>query len=252
MGVLKFDKNGKVFVIQIDSPSTLNAIEMDTMDEMIEALRRFEKDPQYGAAVITGTGRAFCTGSDLKCFAELSQEEIIKYCGDYGHELFNYIATMGKPVIAAVNGYAIGGGFELALACDLRIGSPKASFSTPEFDFGWLPGWGGVPRLAALIGSAKAKEHIFMQSKIRSAEALELGIISEIIAQDQLLERACEMGNKMSELNPLTVSATKMLINDMEVSKINTYFQAYVCSLTSKMPYCKDKLEAFFNRKNNV
>lgn len=250
MGVLKFSKIGKVFVVQIDSPSTLNAIELDAMDEMIEALHSFEKDPQYGAAVITGSGRAFCTGSNLKCFAGLSQEDIIKYCGDYGHELFNYIASMGKPVIAAVNGYAIGGGFELALACDIRIGTQKASFSTPEFNFGWLPGWGGVPRLAALIGGAKAKEHIFMQSKIRSQQALELGIISELVDEDKLLERACEMGNKMSELNPLTVSATKMLINDMEISKINTYFQAYVCSLTSKMPYCSEKLEEFFNRKN--
>lgn len=251
MSNVRYEQRGRVRVITIDAPATLNAITMEEMDEMVTQLHAAEKDSAIGAVVITGTGRAFCTGSDLKHFAALSQEEIIRYCGYYGEHLFNYIATMGKAVIAAVNGYALGGGFELALACDLRLGTEKTQFGTPEFSFGWLPGWGGVARLAALIGPAKAKEHVFLQTRIKGPEALACGLISEMAAPEKLLDRAVAVGEQIADLNPLTVSAAKMVIRDTDVPQQTTYFQGYVCSLTAKMPYAVERVQAFFDRKKN-
>lgn len=250
MSMLKFETFEKVLLITLDDPSTFNALNGEAIEELIERLHKAEKDPNCGAIVITGNGKAFCAGADLKKFAEMPQDEIIEFCGNYGHRLFNYIATMCKPVIAAVNGYALGGGFELSLACDLRICNTRTVFSLPEFTFGWMPGWGGVVRLAKLLGSAKAKEIAFMQMKIRSEQALQLGIVSQVVEDDKLVSTAIEIGQKIAALNPVTVGTTKVLLDQMNISKADSFFQAMACSIASKMPYCRQTIQDFFDRKS--
>ena len=143
-----------------------------------------------------------------------------------------------------------GGGMELALACDFRIGVPKTSFSAPEYGFGWVPGWGGVHRLGALVGQAKAKEILLLEKKIRGEEALRLGLLTELVEDpEQLIDRAFEMGAQLAKLNPLTVTYTKTILNDFEVPTYDALIQGLTNGITSKSPYCREQIEKFFNRK---
>ena len=136
--------HGKVLLLQICFEKTLNCLNHEILTEMTETLRDFSRNPELRALVLTGSGRSFCTGADLKSFTELPQENCVDYCMDYEEDIFRVLSSSRKPTIAAVNGYALGGGMELALACDFRIGTEKTQFSAPEYGFGWVPGWGGV------------------------------------------------------------------------------------------------------------
>ena len=239
-----------VLLLQITHEKTLNCLNNDILEEMCAILRDFARQPKYRALILTGTGRSFCTGADLKAFTELSQEGCVDYCMDYEANIFRILSSSVKPTIAAVNGYAIGGGMELALACDFRIGVPKTSFSAPEYGFGWVPGWGGVHRLSALVGQAKAKEILLLEKKIRGEEALRLGLLTELVEDpEQLIDRAFEMGAQLAKLNPLTVTYTKTILNDFEVPTYDALIQGLTNGITSKSPYCREQIEKFFNRK---
>ncbi len=245
------ERNG-VLLLQITYEKTLNCLNNDILEEMCRILRQFVRQPKYRVLILTGTGRSFCTGADLKAFTQLSQEGCVDYCMDYEANIFRLLSSSPKPTIAAVNGYAMGGGMELALACDFRIGVPKALFSAPEYGFGWVPGWGGVHRLGALIGQAKAKEMLLLEKKVRGEEALKLGLLTELVEDgERLLERAFEMGAQLAKLNPLTVTYTKTILNDSEVPTYDALIQGLTNGVTSKMPYCQAQIEEFFNRKKS-
>ena len=137
---------GKVLLLRICYERTLNCLNGEILAEMTQILREFSRDRSLRALVLTGTGRSFCTGADLKSFTELSQEDCVDYCMDDAEDIFHVLSSSRKPTVAAVNGYALGGGMELALACDFRVGTEKTQFSAPEYGLGWVPGWGGVHR----------------------------------------------------------------------------------------------------------
>ncbi|MBQ6365365.1 MAG: enoyl-CoA hydratase/isomerase family protein [Oscillospiraceae bacterium] len=240
----------KVLLLQITYEKTLNCLNNDILGEIAETLRAFNRNPQLRALVLTGAGRSFCTGADLKVFTELSQEDCVDYSVDYEEDIFRILSSSRKPTIAAVNGYALGGGMELALACDFRIGVEKCQFSAPEYNFGWVPGWGGVHRLATLVGPNKAKEILLLRKKIRGPEALEIGLLNELVDDpEQLIARALEMAASLAELNPLTVTYTKTILNDFYVPPYDSLAQGLTNSITSKSPYAKARVEEFFNRK---
>lgn len=247
---LRTEVHGKVLLLQICDEKTLNCLDAGTLDEMGKILRDFTRNPALRALVVTGTGRAFCTGADLKNFTTLEREACVDWSVDYEQDLFRLLSSSSKPTIAAVNGYAMGGGLELAVACDFRVGVEKCLFSSPEYGFGWIPGWGGVHRLSQLIGPAKAKELMLLQKKIRGKEALELGLLTELVEDpEQLLPRAMEMAQSLAELNPLTVTYTKTVLNDFAVPPQDSLLQGLTNAITSKSDYARAKVEAFFDRK---
>ena len=246
----KTEVHGKVLLAQISFEKTLNCLNNDILNEMVDALRSFNRNPELRVLVLTGTGRSFCTGADLHAFMALDQENCVDYCVDYEEDIFRILASSRKPTIAAINGYALGGGMELALACDFRVGIEKSTFSAPEYGFGWVPGWGGVHRLAALIGSNKAKEMLLLKKKVRGPEALSIGLLNELVDDpEQLIPRALEMANNLAELNPLTVTYTKTILNEFFVQPYDSLLQGLTNSVTSKTPYAQEKVEEFFNRK---
>lgn len=246
--LIRSETHGKVLLIQITHEKTLNCLNSDILTEMAALLRDFARNPSLRALVLTGSGRSFCTGADLKAFTELDAEGCVDYCMDYEEDIFHILSSSRKPTIAAVNGYALGGGMELALACDFRIGTEKCQFSAPEYGLGWVPGWGGVSRLGTLVGPAKAKEILLLKKKIRGPEALRIGLLNELV-EGELLPRALELAEELAGLNPLTVSYTKAILNDFDVSPYDSLLQGLTNGVTSKSPYAKARVEEFFNRK---
>ena len=241
---------GKVLLLRICYERTLNCLNGEILAEMTQILREFSRDRSLRALVLTGTGRAFCTGADLKSFTELSQEDCVDYCMDYEEDIFHVLSSSRKPTVAAVNGYALGGGMELALACDFRVGTDKTQFSAPEYGLGWVPGWGGVHRLGKLVGQAKAKEILLLKRKIRGPEALNMGLLTELVENpEELVDRALEMAEGLAELNPLTVTYTKTILNDFDVPACDSLVQGLTNGVTSKSPYARQRVEEFFNRK---
>lgn len=240
----------QVLLLQITYEKTLNCLNNEILEEMSDIVYKFSRNPDQRVLIVTGIGRSFCTGADLKAFSELSQEGCVDYCMDYEEDIFHILSSSRKVTIAAVNGYALGGGMELALACDFRIGTKWSQFGAPEYGFGWVPGWGGVHRLGQLVGNAKAKELLLMQQKVRGEKALELGLLNEMVEDtDQLLPRAWEMGKELAKLNPLTVTYTKTVLNDFDVPSYDSLIQGLTNGVTSKSPYARKQIEAFFNRK---
>lgn len=246
---IKTETRGKVLLLQINYEATLNCLNTDTLQEMSDVIRNFQRNPEMRALIVTGVGRSFCTGADLTAFTTLSPEECVTWSVDFEDDLFHMLSSCSKPTIAAINGYAMGGGMELALACDFRIGVEKLLFSSPEYDFGWIPGWGGVHRLRELVGAAKAKEILLLQQKIRGPQALELGMVTELVAPENLIERAFELGEQLAQLNPLTVTYTKVILDRNDVPPYDALLQGLTNGITSKSPYAAQKVEAFFNRK---
>lgn len=246
-------RHGQVLLMQITYEKTLNCLNNDILEEMSGIVREFSRNPSVRVLIITGTGRSFCTGADLKSFAELSQEDCVDYCMDYEEDIFRVLSSSRKLTIAAVNGYALGGGMELALACDFRIGTGSTQFGAPEYGFGWVPGWGGVHRLGQLVGNARAKEILLLKEKIRAEKALELGLLSEVVENEEdLLPRALEMGGKLAELNPLTVTYTKTILNDFDVPPYDSLIQGLTNGITSKSSYAQKQIEEFYNRKKKT
>ncbi len=247
---VRTERHGRVLLVQITFEKTLNCLNQDILAELTEILRGYSRDHELRALVLTGSGRAFCTGADLKAFTELTSEACVDYCMDYEEDIFHILSASRKPTIAAVNGYAMGGGMELALACDFRVGVEKCQFSAPEYGFGWVPGWGGVHRLGKLVGPAKAKEILLLKKKIRGPEALSLGLLNELVEDaEQLIPKALEMAEGLAQLNPLTVTYTKMILNDFDVPPYDSMLQGLANGVTSKSPYAQEQIKAFFNRK---
>lgn len=242
--------HGKVLLLQITFEKTLNCLNNAILVEMAEILHHYARNPELRALVLTGSGRSFCTGADLKSFTELTAEGCVDYCMDYEEDIFHILSSSRKPTIAAVNGYALGGGMELALACDFRIGTEKSQFSAPEYGFGWVPGWGGVSRLGKVVGPVKAKEILLLKKKVRGPEAVSIGLLNEMVeAPEQLIPRALEMAEGLAQLNPLTVTYTKVILNDFDVPPYDSLVQGLTNGVTSKSPYAQARIEEFFNRK---
>jgi enoyl-CoA hydratase/carnithine racemase len=198
--------------IRLNRPDKLNSMTLEMHELVRIALNDVKTDNSVGSIVIIGTGRAFSAGSDVSSLSKLSPEEA-KTFSEKGQETIKEIMRHPKPVIAAVNGYALGGGCELALACDFRITSEKARFGLPEVSLGLIPGWGGTTLLAGLIGMAKAKEMILTGSMVNAEEAREIGLVMKIVEVDKLEEEAKNFAKFLASGAGLALKAGKTLLN---------------------------------------
>ncbi|MFO7166672.1 MAG: enoyl-CoA hydratase-related protein [Chloroflexota bacterium] len=211
---IRFETDGPVATITIARERVLNALNRATVAEIHRALQAVEEDETLRAAVLTGAGdRAFAAGADIGELQALpSADEARRFC-ERTHEVGLFIGRMRKPVIAAINGYALGGGLELAMCCDIRIAADTARLGQPEINLGLIPGWGGTQRLPRLIGPAAARLLCLSGEPIDAHEALRLGLVERVVPAAELAEAAATLARKLAEKAPLALAAIKQAIN---------------------------------------
>ena len=204
-------RDGAVAVVTIDRQDALNALDVATLTELRDRLRELADDAGARVVVLTGAGeKAFVAGADIKYMSGLEPEQA-KSWGALGHEAGRLLETMPKPTIAAVNGFALGGGCELALACDIRYASARAKLGQPEINLGIVPGWGGTQRLARVCGIGVAKELVFTGRTVDAEEALRVGLVNAIA--DPVLDRALETARELAAKSPVALALAKRLVN---------------------------------------
>lgn len=198
--------------MSINNPKTLNALNYSTLKEIGKAIDMVEKDEEIHVLIITGEGKAFVAGADINEMKNLNTIEARNFA-KLGIDIFRKIELMEKPVIAAVNGFALGGGCELAMSCDIRLAGEKAKFGQPEVTLGITPGFGGTQRLSRLVGIAKAKELIFTGDIISAEEAKEIGLVNSIYNQEELMNETLKLADKIVSASQLAVRYSKTAIN---------------------------------------
>ncbi|MFN3532470.1 MAG: enoyl-CoA hydratase/isomerase family protein [Candidatus Brocadia sp.] len=214
---IKIEKEKEIGIITLNRPEVRNALNRKMLQDLGDTLIELENDPQIKCIIITGN-RDFCAGADIKEMNAIKPEEIEAFCR-WGHKVFNQLEGMGKPVIAAVSGYALGGGCELALACDIRIASERAKFGQPEVNLGLIPGFGGTQRLSRLVGIGKAKEMIFTGEILSAKEAETIGLVNRVVKDEELMIVAEEMARVIAQKGPIAVKIAKKLINENQEIK---------------------------------
>lgn len=209
---LKIEERGAVAVLTISAPKSLNALNSTILGELGDYIDSFDCN-RFRCLVITGDGeKSFVAGADISEMAALNAAQGEAF-GKRGADVFRRLETLPCPVIAAVNGFALGGGCELAMACDIRICSDNARFGQPEVGLGIIPGFSGTVRLARLIGQGMAKMLIYSGRAIKSDEALRIGLVQAVVPQAELMDRALELANQIAANAPLAVQAAKLCIN---------------------------------------
>lgn len=202
----------KVGMVKMNRPNVLNALNIETLQELSKAISHLSESDDVRVIIITGEGKAFVAGADIAEMKDMSPDEAIQFSKS-GQKVFDLIARTEKPVIAAVNGFALGGGCELALACDIRIASDKAKLGQPEVDLGVIPGFAGTQRLSRLVGVAKAKEMIFTGDMVDAQTAHSIGLVNQVVPADQLMNVCMELANKIASKGPTAVKMAKRVIN---------------------------------------
>lgn len=210
----QYEKDGGVATITINRPEALNALNEETILEILARLEDAKNDESVRVILLKGAGdRAFSAGADLKMMKDVSPIKAVEL-SRLGQHLCNFIETLPKPVIAAINGYALGGGIELAMACDIRIASENAQIGQPEINVGLIPGWGGTQRLPRYVGKGKAKEIIFTGNRIDAKTAERLGLMNAVVPQDQLMSKARKLASELVGKPPVAIKLSKALINN--------------------------------------
>ena len=240
-----------VAVLIINRPDKLNALNAETVIELKIAFTELKKDENVKSVIITGSGeKAFVAGADI---SELNRLDMIsgKEFAEKGQELYNLIESFDKPVIAAVNGFALGGGCELALACHIRLGSENAKFGQPEVNLGIIPGYGGTQRLARLINSGRAMEFILTGDTITAHEALRIGLINHVFPKEELLVKAIELAEKIASKPQNAVRLAIKAINAVdEISlKEGQNYEAVLFALCCGTEDFKEGTNAFLEKR---
>ncbi|HBF20546.1 MAG: enoyl-CoA hydratase [Owenweeksia sp.] len=208
------EKENGIATITINRPQQLNALNRETIQELNTAFKALESDQEVRVIILTGSGeKAFVAGADIKEFADFSVQEGTELAAR-GHEiLFDLVENLNKPVIAAVNGFALGGGLELAMACHVRIASSNARMGLPETGLGVIPGYGGTQRLANLVGKGRAMEMICTAEMIKADRAYETGLVNQVTAPEELMEACKAMAAKMIRNSPQAIQSAIRSIN---------------------------------------
>ncbi len=207
-------KEDNITVITISRPESLNALNAQTIKELGSALDALDADTSCRVIILTGSGeKSFVAGADIKEFSDFGQEKAEELARTGQNILFDKIENMTKPVIAAVNGFALGGGLELAMACHIRYASENARLGLPEVTLGLIPGYGGTQRLPKLIGKGRANEMIFSAKMIPAARAKEIGLVNEVYPIEELLTKAKELADGIARNSPMAISKAIHAVN---------------------------------------
>lgn len=214
METILLDVNAHVAKITINRPKALNALSTQVLEELNATLDEVAANKDVYCVILTGAGeKSFVAGADIAEMKDKSVEEAATY-GAFGNEVFRKIETLRCPVIAAVNGFALGGGCELAMSCDIRVASSNAVFGQPEVGLGITPGFGGTQRLARLVGAGIAKEMIYTARNIKADRALAIGLVNAVVEPEELEATVLKMANGICKNAPIAVANSKKAIND--------------------------------------
>jgi enoyl-CoA hydratase len=210
----------KISIITINRPESLNALNAKTIQEISNALDLLNSDASCRAIILTGSGeKSFVAGADIKEFSDFGQEKAEELARNGQNSLFNKIETLSKPVIAAVNGFALGGGLELAMACHIRYASENARLGLPEVTLGLIPGYGGTQRLPKLVGKGLANEIIFSAKMIPAQRAKEIGLVNEVFPIEELLTKTKELAKTIANNSPMAISKAIQAVNLSDTDK---------------------------------
>lgn len=230
-----------ILTLTINRPEVLNALNISVLQELREKISRIEKEEDIKVVIITGAGeKAFVAGADIKEMASFTPKEALAYAA-LGHQVFARLEALPKPVIAAINGYCLGGGLELAMACDIRVSVHKAKLGQPEVGLGIIPGFGGSQRLPRLVGKGKASELIFTGKGISGEEAWRIGLVNKVVDEEVLLKETKELAYAIVKNSGNAISLAKMAIKEgleekmpqaLEIEK--TYFSKCFLSTEQK------------------
>ncbi|HPF18634.1 MAG TPA: enoyl-CoA hydratase-related protein [Anaerovoracaceae bacterium] len=249
--MVRMEKTDGVGIIRIDRPEAMNSLNEQVLEELDAAVEQAENDPDVKAVIITGEGKAFVAGADIAEMQILDENAGYAF-GRLGQQVFRRIEIMDKVVIAAVNGYALGGGCELAMACDIRIAGEKAKFGQPEVGLGIIPGYSGTQRLPRLVGKGKAMELIVTGAVISAETAEAIGLVNKVVSQDAVLNEALSLAKKIGANAPLAVSYAKKAIREgLEISDMDQAIQVEAvlfgkCFATSDQ---KEGMTAFLEKR---
>ncbi|HNX29647.1 MAG TPA: short-chain-enoyl-CoA hydratase [Syntrophomonadaceae bacterium] len=211
---LLIEKESATAFLYVNRPKAMNALNKDTLLEMKDAITQISNDPEIDVLIITGAGeKAFVAGADIAYMQSLTAVEGREF-GALGQEVFRMIEAMEKPVIAAVNGFALGGGCELAMCCDFRIASTKAKFGQPEVGLGITPGFGGTQRLPRLVGSGMAKQMLYTADIINASEALRIGLVNNVVNPEDLIGHVKDIAQRIISKSKLAVRFSKVAANE--------------------------------------
>ena len=257
MAFVEVSKQGHVGIVTMNRPETLNALSSAVFADLLKAFDVVENDEEIYVVVVTGAGRSFVAGADISEMATMNVVEG-KNFGDLGNQAMLRLERMEKPTIAAINGFALGGGCELSMACDIRIASEKAKFGQPEVGLGITPGFGGTQRLARLVGpgmaicgTAHAMELILTADTINAQQALEIGLVSKVVAPDALMDTALELANKIASKAQVAIRAAKQAVRygmQCDISTAATY-EALAFATCFGTEDQKDAMKAFVEKK---
>ena len=211
MGIT-FERRGAVQILVINRQEALNALSPDMITELRAALDAAANDPQVRAVVLTGAGRAFCAGADITEMVKMDHDAALAFATQ-GHGLCRDIEGLSVPVIAAINGFALGGGCEVSLACDVRIAAEGAKLAQPEVALGIPPGWGGTQRLPRITGEGFAMQMILTGAMVTAEQALAAGLVTAVHPADELLDAAVALGDEIAAKSPSAVALSKQLVH---------------------------------------
>lgn len=245
------EKNEGICTVKINNPKTLNALNAEILSELECAFDEIKTDDSIDVVVLTGEGKAFVAGADIAYMRDLNVPEAKKF-GEDGSRLFRKIETLDKVVIAAVNGFALGGGCELAMACDMRIASSKAKFGQPEVGLGITPGFSGTQRLPRIVGTGKAKELIFMGVNIDAAEAFRIGLVNRVVEPEELMSEVYAIADKIRSNGRHAVRYAKEAINKGIETDIETgmSYESNIFSLCFAHEDQKEGMSAFLEKRS--
>jgi len=251
---LILDQNGAIAVLTINRPKALNALNSETLTELSTMLDELGRDSSVKVVILTGSGeKAFVAGADIAQMKALNALEARRF-GQLGQATIRKVELMPQPVIAAINGYALGGGCELAMACDLRLASETAKFGQPEVTLGLTAGFGGTQRLPRLVGTGLASELLFTGDLIDAQEAYRIGLVNHVYPLGTLMEEALKLANRIAERAPAAVQLSKSAIQrgmNMDLDSAQAY-EAEVFALTFSTSDQKEGCAAFLERRKPV
>jgi enoyl-CoA hydratase len=246
------EREGAIATITLNRPKQLNALSQAVISELLGAFDEIGSDPEVRAVILTGSGdRAFAAGADIGELAQLQSPSEGRRLAARSHSLGRKMADLPQPIIAAINGFALGGGLELALACDFRIAGDTAQVGLPEVTLGIIPGWGGTQRLPRLVGPGMAKLLMMTGERIDAAEALRIGLIERVTPAAELMSAARQLAEKLAALPPLSISAIKQAVNhglNMSLDDANMYESGLFAELTATED-AKEGTRAFVEKR---